>query len=212
VTKVAPSSLSAITVHAIHRVRGMEVMHQVQTSVANISDTAMFRALYPRIDGRTEKVLIIDDDAASRLAIAAAIREGGYALSFSTSAAEARKQLPKLEPDVIVCDLMMDEVAGDEFIRWLSEQEQWKFVPVVAVTLLDDPVVRVDLLEAGAHAVLSKSAVRRELRANVEAALRTRRLFRDYCANGERGAERSTPRRADNQADPSSLSGLVAGE
>jgi|HigsolmetaAR201D_1030396.scaffolds.fasta_scaffold04868_2 Response regulator containing CheY-like receiver, AAA-type ATPase, and DNA-binding domains len=158
-------------------------MQRLQLPEIGIADSAIFRAFEFCPERSTEKVLIVDDDAASRLALAAAIRGGGYVLAFSTGASEARTRLPKLNPDVIVCDLLMDELRGDEFIGWLSEHEQWKFVPVVAVTQFDDPVVRVDLLNAGAHSVLAKSAVRHELRAHVDAALRTRRMFREYCTN-----------------------------
>lgn len=142
------------------------------------SDTAIFQALNTGADPDAGKVLIVDDDAASRLALAAAIRQGGYQLVFSTGAAELRQRLPDIHPDVIVCDLMMDEMAGDEFIRWLKAHEQWRFVPVIAVTQLNNPQVRVDLLDAGADSVLAKSAVRGELRAHVAAAMRTRSMFR----------------------------------
>lgn len=98
-------------------------------------------------------------------------------MSFSTSASDARSRLSKLDPDVIICDLMMEDLRGDEFVRWLKDHERWKLVPVIAVTQLDDSLVRVDLLDAGAHAVLAKSAARRELRAHVAAALRTRRML-----------------------------------
>lgn len=142
------------------------------------SDTAILQTLNATTDLHAEKVLIIDDDAASRLALAAAMREGGYSLVFATSAAEVRRRLPDIRPDAIVCDLMMDEMRGDEFIRWLKANERWELVPVIAVSQLNDSLVRVDLLDAGADAVLAKSAVRAELRAHVAAAMRTRAMFR----------------------------------
>lgn len=160
-------------------------MHQTETDTTSetgtTSNTAIFNALEPQHSRGTPRVLIIDDDAASRLALAAAVREGGYALFFSTGAAEVRRRLDYIDPDVIICDVMMDDLRGDEFIRWLREHNKGRFVPVIAVTQLDNPLVRVDLLDSGADAVLAKSAVRRELRAYVAAALRTRSIFVQHC-------------------------------
>lgn len=82
---------------------------------------------------------------------------------------------------MIVCDLMMDDLRGDEFIRWLKEHKKWRLVPVIVVTQLDNPLVRVDLLDSGADAVLAKSAARRELRAYVAAVLRTRSIYVQHC-------------------------------
>jgi DNA-binding response OmpR family regulator len=51
-------------------------------------------------------------------------------------------------------------------------------VPINAVTRLDSPVVRADLLNAGADAVAAKPINALELRAMVYAAVRTRRQYR----------------------------------
>jgi len=100
---------------------------------------------------------------------------------FPPAPPKVRRRLEDIDPDVIVCDLMMDDLRGDEFIRWLKGHEKWRLVPVIAVTQLDNPLVRVDLLDSGADAVLAKSAVRSELRAYVAAALRTRSIFLQHC-------------------------------
>lgn len=150
----------------------------LQTTTSAVSDTALVRALNSsaQADMASPLVLIIDDDATARLALAAMVGDG-YRIVFATSASEVCSRLSDIEPDVIVCDLMMDEMRGDEFFRWLKAHEKWQRVPVIAVTRLDNAIVRSDLLEAGADMVLSKSIVPRELRAYVAAVLRTRRMY-----------------------------------
>lgn len=127
-------------------------------------------------------VLIVDDDSTARLALAAMIAPGDHRIVFASDAAEARKRLPRIKPDVIICDLVMAEVCGDEFFRWLQADAVWRFVPVISVTRIDNQVVRTDLLLAGADGVLVKPCNGPELRAHLQVALRTRRKYLELYA------------------------------
>lgn len=122
-------------------------------------------------------VLIVDDDPTARLALAAGLSQDGYRIVFASDAAEVRQRLARVNPDVIVCDLVMEEMSGDQFIRWLQAHERWRLVPIIGVTGFDNQVVRADLLHAGADSVLVKPCRPAELRAHVRAALRTRRKY-----------------------------------
>lgn len=122
-------------------------------------------------------VLIVDDDPTARLTLAAVLSPDGYRIVFAADAVEVRQRLARINPDVIVCDLVMDQMSGDQFFRWLQAHERWRLVPIVGVTGLDNHVVRADLLHAGADSVLVKPCNAQELRAHVGAALRTRRKY-----------------------------------
>lgn len=126
----------------------------------------------------TPAVLIVDDDPTARLALAAMLAPDDYRIAFATDAADVRSRLVRIDPDVILCDLVMQKMCGDELIRWLQSHERWNLVPVVVVTRIDSTVVRADLLLAGADTVLVKPCNGLELRAQVKAALRTRRKYR----------------------------------
>lgn len=122
--------------------------------------------------------MIIDDDATARLALAAMVAPDDYNLAFATDAADARARMTLVDPDVIICDLVMKEMCGDELFRWLQAHEKWSLVPVICVTRLDNTIVRTDLLRAGADTVLVKPCNGAELRAHVLVALRTRSKYR----------------------------------
>jgi DNA-binding response OmpR family regulator len=126
-------------------------------------------------------ILIIDDDATARLAIAAMLHRDDRIIMFATNAAEVPTRLGSIDPDVIVCDLIMDDMRGDELFRWLKSHDRWRLTPIIAITQIDHPMVRSDLLEAGADVVLSKATEPREVRAYVDAALRTRNTFKNLC-------------------------------
>lgn len=135
-------------------------------------------------------VLIVDDDSTARLALAAMMQPEDYRMVFATDAAEARTRLPLIDPDVILCDLVMKEMCGDEFIRWLRAHDRWNLVPVIAITRIDNPVVRTDLLLSGADNVILKSCRAAELRAHVQAALRIRRQYERLAIAGAETPDR----------------------
>jgi DNA-binding response OmpR family regulator len=122
-------------------------------------------------------ILIVDDDPAARLALAAGLSQDGYRIVFASDAAEVQQRLARVDPDVIVCDLVMEEMRGDHFIRWLQAHERWRLVPIIGVTGFDNQEVRANLLHAGADSVLVKPCRPSELRAHVRAALRTRHKY-----------------------------------
>ena len=63
-------------------------------------------------------VLIIDDDAAFRFAMAKALRRGGYEVSEASSGEEAIEVLCNGEPpDVALLDLKMKGIDGLEVLR-----------------------------------------------------------------------------------------------
>lgn len=129
-------------------------------------------------------ILIVDDDPSTRLTLAAILALEDYRIVFAADAAEVRERLARIDPDVIVCDLVMDAMSGDQFCRWLQAHERWHLVPVIGVTAFDNQIVRADLLRAGADCVLLKPCNAQELRAHVHAALRTRRKYERLAAQG----------------------------
>lgn len=142
-------------------------------------------------DDAAARVLIVDDDVSSRLTLAAMLSPAGYRITFASSASEVRQRLALIDPDVIVCDLVMEDMCGDEFFRWLKAHARWHVVPIVAITQLDDPVVRADLLQAGADSVLGKPCDAHELRAQIRAALRMGRKLRQVADRHRNSSEDS---------------------
>lgn len=131
-------------------------------------------------------VLIVDDDATIRLTFTEVLALEGYRIVVASSADEARAQLDRIQPDVILCDLVMTGTSGDEFFSWLKEHETWRFVPVIAITRVDHPVALAGMLDAGADVVVVKPVRASELRARVAAAWRTRSRYVDLMRSARR--------------------------
>jgi DNA-binding response OmpR family regulator len=131
-------------------------------------------------------VLIVDDDVTMQLTFSALLWQEGYRIVVANSADEARARLDQIRPDVILCDLLMTGINGDEFWTWLKEHETWRFVPVIAITRIDHPVAVAGMLDAGADVVVNKPVSGGDLRARVAAALRTRRRYVDLMRDASR--------------------------
>ena len=73
----------------------------------------------------------------------------------------------KRHPDLIVTDLMMPLVSGLDLIRMIREDEELQGTPVILLTAKADEDTRIEGVEGGADAYLSKPFNDRELLADV---------------------------------------------
>ena len=98
-------------------------------------------------------VLIIDDDAAFRFAMAKALRRGGYTVSEASSGEEAVEVLSNESvPDVALLDLKMTGIDGLEVLRRCSP------VPTSVIVLTGHGTVKaaVEAMRLGAFSFLEK--------------------------------------------------------
>lgn len=156
-------------------VEGIQVVEEIRRHLATRSEA---QEETPDANQHTAPtVLIVDDDGAARLALCGLLWSEGYRIAFSVSADDARDRLADIKPDVILCDLIMQGTNGDEFCAWLKSHSDWRYVPVIAVTCVNNPIATAALLDAGADDVIVKPVKARELQARVGAALRTRERY-----------------------------------
>jgi len=98
-------------------------------------------------------VLIIDDDAAFRFAMAKALRRGGYRVSEASSGEEAVEVLCNSSPpDVALLDLKMTGIGGLEVLRRCGS------IPTSVIVLTGHGTVRsaVEAMQLGAFSFLEK--------------------------------------------------------
>lgn len=79
------------------------------------------------------RVMIVDDSAFYRQAIAGMLKSSGYVVVAGSAAdgGEAIKSLPALKPDVITLDLDMPRMDGFTFLRWLMANQP---MPVLVIS------------------------------------------------------------------------------
>jgi DNA-binding NarL/FixJ family response regulator len=121
-------------------------------------------------DGRSVRVLLVEDHRMVAEAIASALNEhdGIRVVGTAGSMAEARTALPSLEPDVVLADYRLPDGTGTTVARELMAQRP--DVKVVIVTAAEDEAILTEALDVGCCGCVRKSAGIEELVSAVEAA------------------------------------------
>jgi PleD family two-component response regulator len=116
-------------------------------------------------------ILIVDDDEVQRKMIAKFLAETNYRLEFAIGGVEALNILRKLQPDLILMDIVMAELDGIETTRRLKTMHQLARVPVIMTTGKSEGVSVRDSMKAGATDFVVKPFDRDTLLAKVAHAL-----------------------------------------
>ncbi len=111
-------------------------------------------------------ILIIDDDVSIGDMLAEALTLEGYRVSRAYSGTEALLALPQARPDLVLLDLMLPGLAGEQVLP------QIRGIPVIVVSAKVDVQDKVDLLLGGAVDYVTKPFEIRELLARIAVRLR----------------------------------------
>ena len=101
-----------------------------------------------------KKILIIDDDVTALDIVDFLFEEKGFEVVRRADGISALECVSSVNPDIILIDLMMPKMNGQETVRQI--RKKGVKVPVVAFTALDDPDVHQEAMEAGCNLVLTK--------------------------------------------------------
>ncbi|MCC2633775.1 MAG: response regulator receiver protein [Ramlibacter sp.] len=116
-------------------------------------------------------VLVVDDDEAVAWAIAGRLG-GDFRVVGLTEPAQAVRRACEERPGVILCDIHMPGLQGDEVAFALSQDPRTARIPLIYLTALVTPEEVADLDGVfGDYPTVSKSATTEELRDLVSAAL-----------------------------------------
>jgi two-component system cell cycle response regulator len=123
-------------------------------------------------------VLVADDQPLSRETTARILREGGFRVVTCADGQEVIDRAGTEHPDAVVLDVVMPRMHGHEVCRTLKRiaSRAGEHLPILFLSSRSDPPSRVEGLRAGADDFLGKPYDAEELRARVEAMVRTRRL------------------------------------
>lgn len=112
------------------------------------------------------KVLVVDDEP-NNLQLVNQILHDQYQLSFANSGSQAIKLAKKMEPNLILLDIMMPEMDGYETCERLKSDPDTADIPVIFLTALDADGDEVRGFETGGVDFISKPAKAMILQARV---------------------------------------------
>ena len=127
------------------------------------------------------KVLIIDDSLNAVAIATARLRQDGLQVVVAADGRAGLDLAAAQRPDLILLDVAMPDMCGFDVCRQLKSDSNLSEIPIIFLTAMDDTLQKVRGLELGAVDYVTKPFDAFELRARVQAALRTKR-FADMLA------------------------------
>lgn len=119
----------------------------------------------------TARILIIEDDSASRELVRYLLASSGYATLDAEDGSRGLLLALQASPDLVICDLQMPVMNGFELVRRLQEHPQWRRVPLIAVTAFSMVGDRETTLAAGFNDYITKPITPETFVAQIEAFL-----------------------------------------
>ncbi|HLV87097.1 MAG TPA: response regulator [Candidatus Sulfotelmatobacter sp.] len=77
--------------------------------------------------------LVVDDSMLMRYTVCRFLEEHGYAVESASNGAEALELLENLSPELIVTDLQMPKMSGEELISAVKGKSELAGVPIIVV-------------------------------------------------------------------------------
>ncbi|MEO8838633.1 MAG: response regulator, partial [Herbaspirillum sp.] len=111
---------------------------------------ASVRTLNAMADAIRPMVLIVDDDDFQRKVVSTLLAAENYRLVVASGGVEALNVLRKIQPDLILMDIMMPDLDGIETTRRLKTMPQYAHVPVIMLTGKSEGAAVRSSKEAGA--------------------------------------------------------------
>jgi len=120
-------------------------------------------------------VLVVDDDADMRTLLRKALESAGFRVAEAPDGPEAVALLEGDDPfDLVTLDLQMVKMHGLQVLNVIRSRIALASLPVVVATGSDDPVVEMELFEAGADDFIVKPVDPPRFILRVQAVLRRR--------------------------------------
>ena len=141
------------------------------------------------------QVLIVDDERDLVRLLEFNLQQAGFETAAAYAGVEALEKVRQRVPDLVVLDLMLPDIPGNEVCRQLKASPRTRHVPVLMLTARTDEVDRVVGFEVGADDFVTKPFSVRELVLRIRAILR-----RGGGADADQAREQVGPIRVDPAA------------
>lgn len=116
-----------------------------------------------------KKILVVEDDPKINKMVQTLLRKNEYEVVAAFSGTEALLLLEKESFDLILLDLMLPGLSGEEILAKINEEFQ---IPIICVSAKDDLDTKLELIRDGADDYITKPFNNEELIVRIGAVLR----------------------------------------
>jgi len=110
-----------------------------------------------------QKILVVDDEPEAVELVEFNLKGAGYEVSTAGDGAEALNKARRIQPNLVILDIMMPEIDGMEVCKLLRRDPATSTIPIIMLTAKASEVDRVLGLELGADDYVVKPFSPREL-------------------------------------------------
>jgi two-component system alkaline phosphatase synthesis response regulator PhoP len=123
------------------------------------------------------RILIVDNDPVTRQAMERVLSQEGFRVVASTNGREAMAVAAKADPDLMVVNLDLADLHGDNVCQMIRQMPEIRATPLLVLSGDDVDGLSIRCLNQGADGYLVKPINSQELLAHMRAILRRPRLF-----------------------------------
>jgi putative two-component system response regulator len=124
-------------------------------------------------------VLVVDDNPAVSGLLVRVLQGEGYEAAVAEDGKEALRQVRQRPPDLVLLDLDLPSLCGEEICRRLKADPRTRLIPVVIITARDEFRTKLEAWENGADEFLTKPFHLVEVTTRCRSLLRIRRLVEE---------------------------------
>jgi len=85
-------------------------------------------------DNRAIKVVVIEDDVEMINLVKLILKKEGFEINGAMGGRDGLEMIEKVQPDIVLLDLMMPDMDGWEVYQSMKANEQMKNIPVIVIT------------------------------------------------------------------------------
>lgn len=148
-----------------------------------------------------QRILVVEDNDDLRNYLVDML-QGTYNIQACPNGRDALVIIREFNPDLILSDIMMPEMGGDELCTTVKRNLEMSHIPVILLTALGDEKHRLEGLEIGADAYITKPFSVGILKATIKNILANRALLRQVYNSIEDKSEDKDKRSVVNCANP----------
>jgi signal transduction histidine kinase/DNA-binding response OmpR family regulator len=115
--------------------------------------------------------------------------EDKYRILMAYNGREGLKKILHHHPDLVVTDIMMPEMNGMDMLQEIRKDIQISHIPVIILTAKQNEEAKIQAINMGANAYITKPFNKEYLIARIEQLLSDRKMFRERIWNRETGSE-----------------------
>ena len=94
-----------------------------------------------RVEGERPLILVVDDNVQAAEILGRHLEVGGFRMEIARNGTDALKMARELKPVAVTLDILLPEIDGWEVLTRLKQDESTRNIPVVVVSVVDNPAL-----------------------------------------------------------------------